>query len=539
MGQETFDYVVVGAGSSGAVVAARLVEGGFRVLLLEAGGPDKQFWIKIPIGLAKLLNSEHTAWPYWTEPQAELKGQKVYWPKGKVLGGSSSINGMVFVRGGRKSYDDWAAQGCDGWSYDDVLPWFCKLETREGGDPAFRGVNGPIHVTDLAHDDPLTRGFVDACQQAGIPFNADYNGQNYEGVNKLQLSIHKGRRSSTAEGYVRPALRNRALVVRTEAHADRLLFDGQRCSGVEYVHGGQSRQVFARREVIVSAGTIESPALLERSGIGDRKRLEALGIPVISDIPSVGENLRDHLQVRIAYQTSYGFTINDIMNSPLKRMRAGLQYVFSRRGLLATPSVMAHAIARSCPQSDYPDSKIQIGLVSGKDRYAFKKDVGVDSFSGFTIGGFALYPQSTGSVHINTADPFAAPHIQANYLTHPEDRRITLACLRKIREIASQSPLKEFIVRETRPGPAITNDDEMMSYARECAQTSWHPIGTCRMGSDGASVVDTKLRVRGVERLRVIDASIMPDMPSSNTNAPSIMIGEKGVHHVLEARLVP
>lgn len=533
MAHFTYDYIVVGAGSSGAVVAARLVEKGFHVLLLEAGGLDNHLWIKIPIGLAKLLNSEHTTWPYWTEPQAQLNGQKVYWPKGKVLGGSSSINGMVFVRGGRKFYDDWADQGCDGWAYEDVLPWFQKLETRQGGDPAFRGRRGPIHVTDLAHDDPLTSGFVAACQRAGIPHNPDYNGRDYEGVNKLQLSIRKGIRSSTAEGYLRPLLNNEKLALITKAHASRLLFEGRKCSGVEYFHGEKLCQAFAMREVIVSAGSIESPALLERSGIGDTRRLRALDIPVVCDSPGVGENLRDHLQVRIAYETSYRFTINDLMNSVLNRALAGAQYLFFRRGLLATPSVMAHAIARSCPESAYPDSKIQIGLVSGTDRYAFKREVGVDKFSGFTIGGFALFPQSEGSVHIQTADPFSPPCIEANYLTHQEDRRVTLACLRKIREIASQSPLKDFILRETRPGEDIETDEELMSYARECAQTSWHPIGTCRMGADGDSVVDTKLRVHGVQQLRVIDASIMPTMPSSNTNAPSIMIGEKGAYHVL------
>lgn len=535
MNQETYDYIVVGAGSSGAVVAARLVEKGFRVLLLEAGGMDNRLWIKIPIGLAKLLNSEHTAWQYWTEPQVELNGQKVYWPKGKVLGGSSSINGMVFVRGSRHAYDDWADRGCDGWSYKDVLPWFKALETRVGGDPDYRGSSGPIHVTDLAHDDPLTSGFVNACRGVGVPFNPDYNGQQYEGVNTLQLSIHKGRRSSTAEGYIRPALNKGGLLLKTEALASRLLFDGIQCVGVEYTYKGQSRQALASREVIVSAGSIESPALLERSGIGERKRLLDLDIPVVKHSPQVGENLRDHLQVRIAYQTSYRYTINDIVKNPIKRMLAGSQYLMFRRGLLATPSVMAHAITRSCQDSVYPDSKIQIGLVSGKDRYAFKKDVGVDPFSGFTIGGFALYPQSTGSVHIVTKDLSSPPRIDASYLTHPEDRRITLACLRKIREIANQPHLRDLIVNETRPGPDITTDDELMSYARQCGQTSWHPIGTCRMGTDIDSVVDTKLRVRGVRRLRVIDASIMPTMPSSNTNAPSIMIGEKGAYHVLES----
>jgi choline dehydrogenase len=459
--------------------------------------------------------------------------RRMYWPRGCVLGGSSTVNGMLWVRGEPAEYDTWRALGSDGWGYADVLPYLRRIESYADGDPAVRGRDGPIHV-DRYPGDTLDNAFHAACVQAGIPATPDYNGAQYEGVGHLQSNTRNGMRCGGREAYLRPARGRANLEISTGARAHRIRVENGRAVGVELRAGGTMAFARATREVIVSAGTVQSPQLLELSGIGDAALLKRLGIPVVAHLPGVGENLRDHLHTRISFACARPITLNDILRNPLRKTWMGLRYLVRRDGQMSACTAMVHALAKTDPGLDRPDVKLQMHNISAADP-RHPTELRLDAFSGFGIGTFALRPQSTGSVHIRTPDPEDAPAIVANYLADERDRKTSVAALRLARRIAAQPALKALIVRETRPGPDAQSDEALLEHIARLGATSYHPIGTCKMGTDRMAVVDPQLRVRGVAGLRVADASIMPTMVSSNTNAPSFMVGERCADFALRA----
>lgn len=537
---DVYDYVIVGAGSAGCVLANRLSEDpATRVLLIEAGPSDRGIWVRVPLGVGRILNDERYVWRADTEPEHELHGNRIHWPSGRLLGGSSSVNGMLFVRGHPKRYDAWAAAGCPGWSFDEVLPYFKKLEDCRFGDPALRGTGGPIGITKLVAD-PITDSFLRACNQAGIASTDDYNDRNAEGASTLQLSTRNGLRCSAAVAYLRPASRRPNVRVVTEALATQITFEGTRASGVEFICAGERRHAAARREVLLCAGAIRSPQLLELSGVGDASIVRALGQRVVRHLPGVGENLQDHLMPRIAFECDLPITVNDIVRDRRRLFASAIRYLVRRDGLFATPSLTALAYARTRPVLPYPDVRLQIGLMSGTNRLSTDRDSGLDLHSGFHLGGYFIYPESRGRLHARSQDARVAPRIEPHYLSAERDREVALDVMKLMRRIAEQPALRERIVREVRPGDAVRTDDELLDYARRTGQTCWHPTGTCRMGTDAQAVVDPELRVCGIEGLRVVDASVIPFPVASNTNVPTLMLAEKAadlIRRPTQARL--
>ncbi|MDU8929123.1 GMC family oxidoreductase N-terminal domain-containing protein [Alisedimentitalea sp. MJ-SS2] len=530
-----FDYIVVGAGSAGCVLANRLSENGkYTVALIEAGGSDKHFWVNMPLGVGQLLQNPRFAWDYWTNPENALKGQNIYWPRGRVLGGSSSINGMIFVRGEPKRYDEWREAGNEGWGYDDLLPYFKKLEDAPESTGKRRGHGGPVTCSHGTYRDPVSHSFIEAAQGVGIPYNKDYNDERADGVGWLQFSIRKGRRCSTAKAYLHPVMGRPNLTVMTGTPCERVTFDGTRATGVVVGGDGGQRTLSARREVILSAGPIISPKILELSGVGSPDLLGKHGINVLHALPGVGENLVDHLHTRFNYKINKKVTVNDLMSNKLRGAFTLLKYLVKRQGLMAIPSVTAHAMTKSHDAAPYADLKLQIAMYSAKDRY-LDSDGGppTDPFSGIGLGQFHIYPESRGSVHVKSADPAEYPEMNANYFSAQGDAEAAVKGMRKLREIARHPAMAAHIIDEVEPGFDMDSDDEIIDFMKQTGQTSWHPISTCRMGSGQMDVVDARLRVHGLQGLRVIDSSIMPTMPATNTNIPTIAIGEKGADLVL------
>ena len=523
------DYIVIGAGSAGCVLAARLSEDpGKRVLLLEAGGRDINPWIHVPVGYFKTMHHPGTDWCYRTAPDPGIAGRSLQWPRGRVLGGSSSLNGLLYIRGQREDYDRWREQGNIGWSYADVLPYFKKSEDQERGEDDYHGVGGPLNVSDLRLRREIAEHFINGAVDIGIPRNDDVNGANQEGVGYFQQTAHKGLRCSTARAFLKPAKKRGNLRVITRAQATRLLMENGRAVGVEYLRGGRLQRVRANIEVLLCAGAIGSPQLLQVSGVGDGELLQSHGIEVARHLPGVGENLQDHLQVRLVYKTVHP-TLNDEINNPLRKLLIGLEYMLFRTGPLTLAASQVAIFTRSDASQPRPDIQFHMQPLS-----ADKPGDGAHPFSAFTASVCQLRPQSRGHVRITSANALDYPEIQPNYLSADIDRRVAVNGVKVARRIAAAPSLASHITGEFVPGDKYQTDAELLDAVRRFSQTIYHPTSSCRMGRDEMAVVDERLRVHGVGGLRVVDASIMPEIVSGNTNAPTIMIAEKAAEMILE-----
>ncbi|WP_019657080.1 GMC family oxidoreductase [Variovorax atrisoli] len=537
MPEEEFDYIVVGAGSAGCVLAGRLSEDpATRVLLLEAGPADRSLWIHLPIGYGKTMWSPTYNWRFETDPDPNMNGRRIYWPRGKTLGGSSSINGLIYIRGQREDYDHWAALGNPGWSYDEVLPYFIRSEGNQRGGDAFHGGEGPLRVSDITAKHELIEAFIEGAGQTGVPRTDDFNGAEQEGAGYYQLTTHRGWRCSTAKAYLTPAVKRRPnLRIETEAMAERLLFDGTRAAGVTYRQGGELKTARCRGEVLLSAGSLQSPQLLQLSGIGPRALLDRFGIPVQHELPGVGENLQDHLQIRLGYECSKPITTNDQLNSWFGQMGMGLEWLLHRTGPLAVGINQGGCFMRALkdaegrPVAATPDIQFHVATLSA-DMAGGK----VHPYSGFTMSVCQLRPESRGHVRIRSLDAAEPPEMQPNYLSTELDRATTVAGVKAARAIADSPAMRPYVKREVKPGPGAVSDANLLEFCRNNGATIFHPTGTCRMGSDALAVVDARLRVHGVAGLRVIDCSAMPTLVSGNTNAPAVMMAEKAVDLIRE-----
>ncbi|MEC8116327.1 MAG: choline dehydrogenase [Pseudomonadota bacterium] len=525
-----WDFIVVGAGSAGCALANRLsADPRQRVLLLEAGPRDRNPWIHIPVGYYKTMYSS-LSWGYDTEPEAALGGRRVHWPRGKVLGGSSAINGLVYMRGQPEDYDQWRQLGNVGWGWEDVLPYFKRAEDQERGASDLHGVGGPLKVSDIRDRREICDAFVAAAQEIGLPYNDDFNGPNQEGTGFFQTTSRDGRRCSSAVGYLKP-IRGRAnLKIETGALATRLTFDGARVTGVTYLQDGIEKTAQVGGEIVLSGGAINSPQLLQLSGLGPADVLGALGIPVVRDMAGVGQDLQDHLQVRSIYKLNRAISVNDDVNNLFRRVWIGIDYALRRRGPLTFSAGHACAFARVLPESETPDVQFHFIPFSAE-----KPGAGLHPWPGVTSSVCQLRPESRGEVTITSADPRTHPKIVANYLSTEYDRRVLIEGLRLSRKISQAPAFARYVSDEVEPGLDKVSDEDLMDHLRAKGGTIFHPTSTCRMGHDDRAVVDDQLRVHGVEGLRIADCSIMPRVVSGNTSAPAIMIGEKCADMMLAA----
>ena len=516
------DYIVVGAGSAGCVLAARLSEDpSARVLLLEAGGRDTNPWIHVPVGYFKTMHDPKTDWRYRTEPEPSLNGRSLDWPRGKVLGGSSSINGLLYVRGQPQDFDHWRQLGNAGWSYDDVLPYFIRAEDQERGPDEWHGAGGPLAVSDMRVRRDVCDAFIAGAEEIGIPRNDDINGARQEGAGYFQLTARNGRRWSTAVGYLRHARRRPNLRVVTGAHVHRLILEGRYAVGVRYAVGPDVHEARAGAEVLLCAGAVGSPQILQLSGVGPAELMDRHGIETVHHLPGVGENLQDHLQLRAVYKCTRP-TLNDEVNNPVRKALIGMEYLLRRTGPMSMGASQVYVFARTRDELETPDIQFHFQPLS-----ADKPGEGLHRYSAFTASVCQLRPESRGRIRIKHPDPYAYPAIEPNYLATAQDRATAVAGLRMTRAIVGSRAMRPFVEKELLPGSEVRTDDELLAAARDIAQTIYHPVGTCAMGPGPGAVVDERLRVHGVGGLRVVDASVMPVITSGNTNAPTIMIAEK------------
>ena len=527
---KAFDYIIVGAGSAGCTLANRLTEDVSRtVLLLEAGGKDSNPWIHIPVGFVKTLDMPGLNWRFETEPEPNSKNRRIPIPRGRVLGGSSSINGMVDVRGQPLDYDTWSQLGNRGWSYESVLPYFSKSENYESSDEAWRGKNGELVTAEGREKAELLDVVLDAAEQCGYPKNADYNSGEQEGFGYFQVTQKNGRRWSTAKAFLEPALKRPNLSLEINAHTLGILTDGGRATGVKFEQNGKTRTVTAAKGVVLCAGAVQSPQILELSGIGNPNILRQYGIEVVHSLPGVGENYQDHYMVRQTWEIKKKITLNE-QTRGVSLIREALRYAFTRRGIMTYPAGILAGFVRTRPEIATPDVQYHIAHASFLD---VKKRI-LDKHPGMTISPCQLRPESRGSIHIKSSNPEDQPAIKGNFLAEEIDRRTLIEGMKIAKRIASAPALKDFVAKELNPNEEIQSDDELLDFARERGNTVYHPVGTCKMGSDPKAVVDDRLRIIGMQSLRVVDASIMPTLTSGNTNAPTIMIAEKAADMIKE-----
>lgn len=525
-----FDVVVAGGGSAGCVMASRLTENPLiSVGLIEAGKTDRNPWIHIPLGFGKLVPNPKINWGYETEPDPNLNNRKLSWPRGKVLGGSGSINGMVFLRGAASDYDGWEASGAKGWSYKDVLPYFKKMEHNVPGGNEWRGTGGPMVISNIKRPSETAKAFVEACKRLQFPENHDFNGERMDGVGMVQLNVRNGFRVSTAKGYLKPNMKRPNLKVMTQSHVRRIILDGKRAVGVEIEQGGAVKRIGARREVIVSAGAINSPVLLMNSGIGPARELQAVGIEVRHDLPGVGKNLQDHAQARFTFLTRESGTLNEVLTSPRQQISMAMEWLFKRSGQLAVGATEGNLFCKSSSAEPIFDLQFQATNFSTEHL-----TLGLDRWPGFGFNFCVCRPKSRGEIRLADNTGRSKPKLYAGYFNDPEgdDMRRSVLAFKIGRQIIATEPYRSLIFSEVRPGAHVTSDEDIKGFIRQVAGTVYHQCGTCKMGEDDKAVVDSTLKVRGFEGLRVADASVMPIIPSPNIHPATIMIAEKGADMV-------